>query len=167
MKLDTEYLAGLIDAEGCIDVQFAYSKHYLNSAQRPISNRVRLAMADVALPLLQAIKDRFGGRLSHRKQEGNDQWSNSTSLAWVSSREVYPLLQAITPHLRVKKEQALISLWWMDNCKGIRESSYPGIGKARLYFVEELKAMKKDPGRKSSDAEFIMNQMVFGVDDKR
>ena len=73
-RVSWKYLAGLIDGEGCIDVQVTKIgvKFYI----RP---RLRIAMSDVALELLDMCQLNFGGHLSKRDNSHNPNWNNATS----------------------------------------------------------------------------------------
>lgn len=154
MKVSSDYLAGLVDAEGCIDVQYLYPQHQRKGAATHVRPRVRITLAEVALPLLSALKAQYGGRLSHREQSSaNEKWSDSSTLEWNGAKEVQQILNEIFPYLLIKKEQAKLALWWMENAKGVHATRCPGIDQAREALAEELQTMKKDGTRLSAAAE--------------
>jgi len=140
-RLPWKYLAGLIDGEGCIDVQVG-SQVYV----RP---RVRIAMADNAKFLLEMIQNSLGGHLYHRELTSkNPTWQNATSLEFVGYKPACMLLRNIVNHLILKKEQARLCLWMETNIKGKQVST-----EVRDAIREELKLMKRDPHRLSERAQ--------------
>jgi LAGLIDADG endonuclease len=145
-----EYLAGLFDGEGCIDVQRMYPKTGRNRLY--VRPRVRMCMSDNVRFLMQMLRDRFGGHLCGRKAGKRNQ-QNSWSLEWLSGDDIRRLLNLILPHLILKAEQAKLVLWWLDNGSGRHTTAgYVGMEQARAVFAEELRAMKMDPQRLSERA---------------
>ncbi|MGD9590802.1 MAG: LAGLIDADG family homing endonuclease [Pyrinomonadaceae bacterium] len=133
-----KYLAGLIDGEGCIDVQVG-NGYYV----RP---RLRVALTHTSLFLLEACRLNFGGFLSKRKGSGTHQDSVCWELAGygVSCK----VLRNIVNHLVLKREQARLALWMEQHVKGKHVSA-----EARDAIREELKLMKSDPHRLSEKAQ--------------
>ena len=145
-----EYLAGLFDGEGCIDVQRCYPKEGRNRLY--VRPRVRMCMTDSARFLADRLHARFGGHLTSRKA-GNRNQQSSWSLEWLNGVDMRRLLNLILPHLVLKAEQAKLVLWWLDNASGrYTTAGYVGMEQARAAFVEELRAMKVDPQRLSERA---------------
>jgi hypothetical protein len=145
-----EYLAGLFDGEGCIDVQRCYPKAGRNRLY--VRPRVRMCMADSARPMMQMLRDKFGGHLCSRKAGKRNQ-QDSWSLEWLNGDDMRCLLNLILPHLILKAEQARLVLWWLDNGSGRHTTAgYIGMEQARAAFAEELRAMKVDPQRLSERA---------------
>lgn len=152
-----EYLAGLFDGEGCIDVQRMYPR--LGRNRFYVRPRIRMAMAENCRPLLEALHAKFGGGFYHRKAHKKNQ-QGSWSLEWLSNDEIRRIIDLILPHLIVKAEQAKLVLWWLDNASGRqfrntrfgRNEFYAGMEQAREAFAEELRAMKTDPERLSDVA---------------
>jgi LAGLIDADG endonuclease len=145
-----EYLAGLFDGEGCIDVQRMYPKAGRNRLY--VRPRVRMCMSDNVRFLMQMLRDKFGGHLCSRKAGERNQ-QNSWSLEWLNGNDMRRLLNLILPHLILKAEQAKLVLWWLDNASGRQTTAgYAGMEQARAAFAEELRAMKVDPQRLSERA---------------
>lgn len=169
-KLTPEYLAGLFDGEGCIDAPLGRIKG--KYCDRPyVRPRIRMCMADNATHMMQRLHSVFGGHVYHRnagKRNQQDSWS----LEWLNHAEMRKILDLILPHLILKREQALLVLWWLDNMSGCRSDDprFPGIDHARLAFREELQAMKRDPQRLSERAvlhiEALMRQSDLPGDRK-
>lgn len=139
-----EYVAGLIDGEGCIDCQIMYPKRgYTYYNVRP---RLRVALTQSSGFLLEKLEATYGGYVSYRNSKILTQHS---SMSWeIAGKErMITLLKAILPHLILKKEQAKLALWWLENMSGkhLKED-------ARRYFSNELKRMKLDPQRLSEEA---------------
>ena len=137
-----KYLAGLIDGEGCVDVQVTRvgDENYI----RP---RLRLGMSDVALELLKTIQLNHGGSLTSRKFD-KPEWSNATCWELVGYKQVCMFLRNIVNSLVLKKEQVRFILWMETNIKGKQVST-----QVRDAIREELKLMKRDQHRLSEKAQ--------------
>lgn len=143
-RVSWKYLAGLIDGEGCIDVQVTRigDKFYV----RP---RLRIAMADVAKELLEMCQLNFGGHLCKRAHSKiKDGWSDATSWELSGYKQSCPTLRNIVNHLILKREQARFCLWMETNLKG-KHVGQEVVNKCR----EVLKLMKRDPHRLSESAQ--------------
>lgn len=142
-RVSWKYLAGLIDGEGCIDVQVTKigDKFYI----RP---RLRINMADVAKELLEMCQLNFGGHLCKREYEAKPLWSNATSWELAGYKQSCPVLRNIVNHLILKREQARFCLWMETNLKG-KHIGQEAVDKCR----EVLKLMKRDPHRLSESAQ--------------
>ena len=160
MKISPEYLAGFFDGEGCIDVQRMYPKVSGRKVFycRP---RVRLALAQSGAYLLEGLRDRFGGHLTNRTAINPNQQS---SVAWelLNREEMQAILQIMLPHLFLKREQAKLALWWVDNLAGKRAKNgeTARLEAVRKLFAEELKLMKRDPQRLSEAAVHRINELM-------
>lgn len=144
-RLPWKYLAGLIDGEGCIDVQV--------SKQVYVRPRLRIAMTAPALDILKMCKNSYGGHIMSRNKT-NENWTQAYSweLAGYSSCKV---LRNIVNHLILKKEQARFLLWMERNIKGKHVST-----EVRDAIREELKLMKRDPHRLSVKAQEKILEML-------
>lgn len=94
-----QYLAGLVDGEGCI---------HLGVTKGTYRGRVTIGMTEVALPLLKSLQAQWRGGI-YCSRQATDKWS----AAWVWSVQGEPareLLMAIEPHLLLKKRQAQLAL---------------------------------------------------------
>lgn len=154
-----EYLAGFFDGEGCIDVQRNYPKG--REGQLYVRPRVRLALANSCRFVLERLQTTYGGHLLGRNSGGRNQ-QDSTSWELLSKADMHQVLQPILPHLVIKKAQAELVLWWLDNASG--RYSGRGVGarvpEARQYFVDELKKMKLDPLRASHAAVAHLSELL-------
>jgi hypothetical protein len=138
-RLSWKYIAGLIDGEGCLDVQVTNGIYV-----RP---RVRIGMAVNAKMILDMMQVNHGGYLCHRESK-NENWQDSVSWELVGYSQVCPFLRNITNHLYIKHEQARFLLWMENNLKGKQVAD-----EARQLVITELKAMKRDPHRLSEKAQ--------------
>lgn len=138
-RLPWKYLAGLVDGEGCIDVQITRSVYV-----RP---RLRITMTDPARDILVMCQNSYGGHLLCRKQN-NQNWTNVISWELVGYHQACPVLRNIQNHLILKREQARFCLWLERNIKGQHVST-----SVRDAVREELKLMKRDPHRLSETAQ--------------
>lgn len=134
--MDDRYLAGLMDGEGCIGT----------TVRPPLSFKitVQFGMANCALPLIIKIHQQYGGILKERKlSKKNPLWSDQTYIYWIAQDDVRELLVKIEPYLELKREQAKLVLWWLDNVRPY--SNQYGLDEARVYFVDNLRWMKTVP----------------------
>ena len=138
-RLSWKYIAGLIDGEGCLDVQITNGIYV-----RP---RVRIGMTKSSEMLLQMLVTNHGGSLIYRESK-NPNWQDSVSWELCGYSVVCPFLRNIANHLYIKHEQAKLLLWMENNLKGKQVAD-----EARQLVVDELKAMKRDPHRLSEKAQ--------------
>jgi hypothetical protein len=142
-----QYLAGLFDGEGCIDVQVMYPTANDRLYVRP---RMRMCMSMSTFHVGEELHTLFGGHLTFCKATSSKQRA-SWSLEWLSKDDMYRLNGVIGPYLILKREQLRLVIWWLDNMSGrqTKQPRFSGMEKARAKFVEELRAMKADPQRLS------------------
>ena len=138
-RLSWKYIAGLVDGEGCLDVQITNGIYV-----RP---RVRIAQADSALFVLEMLQANHGGSLIHREST-NPNWQSSTSWELTGYSKACPFLRNIANHLYIKQEQARLLLWMENTVKGQQVSP-----EAITLLRNELSAMKRDPHRLSEKAQ--------------
>jgi len=147
-RLSWKYLAGLIDGEGCVDVQV--------TSQVYVRPRLRIALTDTSRFLLEIARTNFGGVLCDRPGSGTHQASVSWELAGYAS--ACPVLRNVVNHLFLKKEQARFALWMETNIKGKHVST-----EVRDAIREELALMKRDPHRLSEKAQ----DRILGCDSRK
>lgn len=137
-RLSWKYLAGLIDGEGCIDVQVTNQVYV-----RP---RLRIALVDTSRFLLEMCQANFGGGLCDREGSG----THRPSVSWEAAGYTVacPILRNVVNHLFLKKEQARFCLWMETNIKGQHVST-----EVRDAIRDELVLMKRDPHRLSEKAQ--------------
>ena len=138
-RLSWKYLAGLVDGEGCIDVQVSKGVYV-----RP---RLRIGMANNARFLLEILHMNHKGYLSDRDSK-NSNWQDSTTWELTGYQQSCKFLRNIVNHLEIKKEQARFCLWMETNIKGKQVSA-----EVRDAIRQELKLMKADPHRLSEKAQ--------------
>lgn len=143
-RLSWKYMAGLIDGEGCIDMQGGNDNRDNGYYIRP---RLRVTLTGFpGQQLITMMKDNFGGHLEFKGNQGNDKWQ--PAFCWcLTSKPLRAFLQNVFNHLFLKKEQAKFAIWWTDNYGGKHVSE-----EMRRCAKEELKAMKRDPQRLSDQA---------------
>jgi hypothetical protein len=100
---DITYVAGFFDGEGSI---------YITNQKRKNINQYCLGISftNTNLRLLQVIKDMFGGNLSKSVDRRIGISRRQVFHLRFSSNQARNLLQTILPHLRIKKEQALLAI---------------------------------------------------------
>lgn len=137
-RLSWKYMAGLIDGEGCIDMQATTDKRDDQYYARP---RLRISMVgEPGRYVIDLLKTNFGGSLEINDR-GNPNWQ--TVYTWsLYGKQLRAYLQNIVTHLVIKKEQAKFAIWWTDNFLGKHVAI-----EVRRLATDELKAMKRDPQR--------------------
>jgi hypothetical protein len=139
-------MAGLIDGDGCIDMQFARYKNFNNQFYcRP---RLRIVLSgipgEIMIPQFLA---NFGGGKDGKRIFENPNWKEPHSWCLIGKTELRKFLQNIVNHLVIKKEQAKFAIWYLDKLSGrqVTES-------VKRLVCDEFKAMKVDPHRLSERA---------------
>lgn len=100
-RMTDAYAAGLIDGEGCISIQ--------GETKRGIYQpRIDVGMTAKAMPVLEALKNRFGGVINKTRPR-LDKWEEAH--VWrVFGKPMATCLEALLPHLILKKQQAELAL---------------------------------------------------------
>lgn len=93
--ISKEYLAGLLDGDGCIT---AFLKK-LKTSPHGYAAKGRVKVTNKSTRLLTAVQQRFGGKMEDRGDGVHD-------LCWESFHEIERLLTQIMPHLIEKRGQA-------------------------------------------------------------
>lgn len=137
-RLPMKYLAGLIDGEGCIDLQISHGKY--------IRPRVRIALSEPSKFVLEMIHNSFGGSLLKRETK-NPIWMDAYSWELTGYGKVCCFLREIKKFLYIKRQQAEFILQLENLVRGKVVGD-----KAREIAREELKLMKRDPHRLSEKA---------------
>lgn len=146
MSPSLQYLAGLLDGEGCIDI----SRQYQKGAKRSfyVNPRVRLAMANNAVVIRDHFIRQFDGRVWNRKSTSPSR-SDSWQIEWITKRRVMALLTTLIPYLILKLEQAKLVIWWLENMseKGNRRTVYSvsRMEEFQTRLIAEMKLMKRNP----------------------
>lgn len=149
-RIPWKYLAGLVDGEGCIDVQVTK----LDGAYFSLRPRLRITQAGRAKHLLDQLQSSLGGYVCTRKFD-NPAWDDPFSWELPGYKGACPVLRNIVNHLILKKEQARFCLWMEQNVKGKHVSA-----EARDAIRDELKLMKRDPQRLSERAQERVRALV-------
>lgn len=152
--LSWKYLAGLIDGEGCIDMQTHFDKSSNMLYVRP---RLRITLSGKAGEIMiPALKESYGGYYHKRPRVfDKPEWQDAHTWEATGKTAIRPVLQNVVNHLIIKKEQAKLALWWLDHVGGKAVSQ-----EARRAAVDEMKASKCDPQRLSERAEKILAAMI-------
>lgn len=137
--LSWKYVAGLVDGEGCIDIQ-ASKGNYLTP-------RVRIALTEPGKEVIDLLYNNFSGHV-YENIPSNENWAKSYRWELTGYHRTCPMLRNIVNHLIIKKEQAKLILWMESNLKG----KWLNV-ETRQVAIEELKAMKRDPHRLSEKAQ--------------
>ena len=97
MRVTPEYLAGLIDGEGCFGIN-------RDKSGRSYHVRLDVGMTLPAKPVLEALRTQYGGVLN-RTRKATDRWAEAW--AWrVFGRELGAVLAEVSPFLNIKRPHA-------------------------------------------------------------
>ena len=150
-RFSWKYMAGLIDGEGCLDMQASTDKRDGTFYCRP---RFRLTLSgDVGKIVIDQCIANFGGHLEIREATGN--WQTAYTWLLTGKQHLRSFLQNVVNHTVIKKEQAKFSIWWLDNVGGKKVAEV-----VRRFGVETLKSMKRDPQRLSERAVAEIKQLM-------
>ncbi len=112
-KLSARYLAGFIDAEGCLMIPKS------TDANGRSHYGARISVGNTNRPVLEEIRSQFGGIMTNHPHEKTG-WSYSYQLVW-SQGMVESLLKAVMPYLLAKRRQAMIMLALVHNTKSTHQ----------------------------------------------
>jgi hypothetical protein len=132
-----EYLACLIDTEGCIGLYLSNKTNLLMTVQ--FTNRYK--------PLCDMLKRRFGGSISSRKYE-RDKVHRQICHTWrCPQRHVGPFLKRILPFLVIKVGQAKLVLKAYKQVNSKKRSQWIPLTREELRdrkaLVKEVKRLNK------------------------
>jgi len=121
--ISAKYLAGFIDAEGCL--MLAKVRHVgWNPQYTP-----RVQVCNTNRAILEDLRRSFGGILA-RQPRRVPGWKDADQLVW-TGRRVKPLLLAVRPFLQIKTRQARLLLQFIRHRKRTHQRRI-GRGFARL-----------------------------------
>lgn len=103
------YIAGIIDGEGSIGIHRQHPRPHGKSA----TYRVKIHVSNIYLPLLEWLKDLFGGTIYHLSEPRRRKPCYNWSLMGPPAVDV---LRTIYPFLRVKAAQAWLALEFCAQC---------------------------------------------------
>ena len=117
-ELSIQYIAGFFDGEGSIGI---YSNKTRSTCAR---TQLTQNKTKESLFVLDFLKNKYGGNISEQKT-----LSGGIKYNWqLNPKGVKVFLQDIFPYLVLKKNQALITLNWIDNRPKPRRNK-KGMGK--------------------------------------
>ncbi len=138
-----EYMAGLFDGEGCIQLR----KSQPRKANRSITPKYDLHVS-IALTrssdLLYRVRNTFGGSISE-PNERNPKWK--PIVIWdATTRDAYMFLKFIYPYLIIKKEEAKIAIDYYENNPTVyatKNGTPQGILDYRESVYKKLQELKR------------------------
>jgi hypothetical protein len=135
--LSFEYLAGLFDGEGCVQV-----------TNTPA---VRAKLTSTHKPLIDLLEAQFGGNVSSNRAHKKDDWKEAWTWT-VYGQIALNFLAGVKPFLVVKAEAANLALQFKMSKSGVHLSEDARLERIRLH--EELhrvnrRGVTKPPATKS------------------
>ena len=119
--IDFAYAAGLMDGEGYISATSNHTKsrgRTISTKGKPYIHRdSRVSMAMTAKEPLEWFQEKFGGCLYFKKMKRK--WKNQWIWVLTGNQNKIKILQGIIPYLKVKNEQAVLLLEYVQlkDCK--------------------------------------------------
>ena len=137
MAATYEYLAGLIDGDGCVSLYKKKDK----KARTGFTFAPFLVVTSTNTAFLLALKKNYGGYLD--SQGKGDYCGTPMFRLQFSSNEIRTLLPLLIPHLVLKKEEACLLLEALTLTKDHRTKDYNVFPKLER-IVSSLKTLKKN-----------------------
>jgi len=135
----SKYLAGFIDAEGCLMIPKSTDSNG-NSQYR-----ARISIGNTDKPVLEEIRGRFGGIMTNQPS-ARVGWRHAYQLIW-SDGMVERLLLSVLPYLIVKRRHAMVMLALVDHKKATRQgraaSEFARHPRKVIAFRENLRQRMK------------------------
>lgn len=152
-NFSAEYLAGLFDGEGCINI-------YKRRRERARGGYELIPQAIVCLTkgseILHELKSRYGGDLSIRQRQAN--WSPVTY--WnLRHKGLKKFLNDILPYLIIKKQQAMLALEYSSIHGGGRHFLYEGEKERQIELYNKLRLLNA----RGNEKPVLMDTAVPGV----
>ena len=138
-KTDLAYIAGIVDGEGCIQINYRQQCH---------SYDCQVSVVNTKQWLIEWLKFSFGGRtvtVKRKETEGN----KKDCFRWYArTYEALPFLESIYPYLRLKKPQAEIAIKFLKVRKDRKAGEKPGRGRVmaeaeKILFQSQADEMAK------------------------
>lgn len=128
--LSLDYIAGLLDGEGCIGI-------YVNS-QHTRSHYLRVSVSNTYLPVLQEIRDFF--------QTGVIKGNGGCWILTWEAKQAALVLKMLKSHLVIKLDQAIVALEFQDlmylrGSSPITDDLF-GDRECYRYRLKDLKALR-------------------------
>jgi len=148
-KLTLQYIAGFIDADGCITIAKVKNRYKKGFP----SYYLRLTVAGVDRTITEDLKELFGGSVSCKmSKHGDSCYLPHHRIQWIwetSGNIAMNCLKRIKPYLRAKKEQAKIGIKfqidkdysWKEKYRGLSVPQYEVKKRERLYL--KMRQLKK------------------------
>jgi len=109
-KLSLQYVAGYIDADGCITIAKTKNRY----GKGLPSYFLRVTVMGIDKPMMEDLKETFGGSVSSKmSKHGESCYLPHHHVQWrweISGNIALQFLKRIVPFLRGKKEQGLIGM---------------------------------------------------------
>lgn len=112
--VSSEYLAGFLDAEGCLMIAKV-------SRSGPGNPRygARVCIGNTDRAILEDVQRRYGGILADQPARKAG-WKDAYQLIW-TGRRVEGLLKSVGPHLRIKRNHARVLLQFIGHKEKTRQ----------------------------------------------
>jgi len=136
-KTDIPYLAGLVDADGCIS-----ARKQLDKRCGKHTYTTKLGVSNASQPLVDWLLTRFGGGVSLSNRGKLE--TRQPSWRWeISGKSAGPILIALLPFLRVKRAQAELALQFIGTIGEQGTRTTPEVKTKRDRILKEMTRMNQ------------------------
>ncbi len=130
-KISKQYIAGFFDGEGSIGI-YKRKDRYNGACLR---TQLTQNKTKESCYILAYLKDKYGGNITEQKT-----LSGGVKYNWQLNAKGIPIfLRDILPYLILKKHQALLALYWLENKPKIKRD---GRGRVIEFTGNEIKFTK-------------------------
>lgn len=112
--LSLEYLAGFIDAEGCLMISRWHNPRYRRPHYGP-----RMCIGNTNRAILEDVQAFYGGILTDQPA-GKAGWKDAYQLVWTGGM-IEGLLSSVAPYLHVKRRQARLVMRFIRHTKKTKQ----------------------------------------------
>lgn len=123
--LSNKYVAGLFDADGCLNVDYNKQNGHYN---------VRATFSMVHLGILELLKTQFGGNIQGPVRRGNN--SKPFWIWRLTGPNLTAFLECVKPFVEIKKEQVRVA--------SAMRTSLEAYGEMTFERLELRKALKEE-----------------------
>ena len=108
--MDIRYAAGLFDGEGYVRIA-----RWKKPNSRHVRYNVVAGIGMTYLPIIEALRDQFGGSLSENRHDLRNSKARIQFTWNIGSQVAARFLRKVLPHLIVKHDEAQLALLLQDN----------------------------------------------------
>ena len=141
------YLAGLVDGEGCFQINRIRMKNKRGTAwDWKWRYKLSLIVSMCDAPTLCAVAREFGGTVTSRSAGSMARLGPNARQQWrwtIADKRAEACIRRILPHLRNKRDEALLALRFRDTVAPVGQRPYWDAPERQERLAAEMKAAKR------------------------